>query len=137
MAANEDFKNTTAPSGEERAQRSFLYELVVRFITLRHYKYKQRLDVHDYLDEGIISVAGNPKFDWEREKEATFTPPPQPPAPTAASNYLTASAHPEWISKTHPADCNAYTDIANRFVSPLYAQTGGNASPTELGGTQT
>ena len=69
MAGNEDFKKTTAPSGEERAQRSFLYELVVRFITLRHYQYKQRLDVHDYLDEGIISVVGNPQFDWEREKE--------------------------------------------------------------------
>jgi hypothetical protein len=69
MTSNQDFRITTAPSGEERAQRSFLYELVVRFITLRHYPYKPRLDVHDYLDEGIMNIAGDSTFDWSREKK--------------------------------------------------------------------
>ncbi|MFT4079166.1 DUF262 domain-containing protein [Rhodomicrobium sp.] len=67
MALNEDFRETTAPSGEERAQRSFLQELVVRFIVLRHHAYRPRVDVHDYLDEGIMAIASSTQFDWRRE----------------------------------------------------------------------
>jgi Protein of unknown function DUF262 len=70
MAGDKNFTTTTEPSGEERAQRSFLYELVVRFVTLRHHPYKARLDVHDFLDEGIISIAGRKKFGWTHEKRS-------------------------------------------------------------------
>jgi hypothetical protein len=69
MAGDDNFTVTTEPSGEERAQRSFLYELVVRFVALRHHPYKARLDVHDFLDEGIINIAGRKKFRWAQEKK--------------------------------------------------------------------
>ncbi len=69
MAADSNFVTTTSPSGEERSKRSFLYELVVRLLVLRHHPYTPNLDVHDYLDEGIIAIASNKNFDWEREKK--------------------------------------------------------------------
>lgn len=58
-----------AEVGEERIRRQYLLELVIRFVVLRNYKYKNGLDVHEYLDKGIISVAENNDFSWEHEKE--------------------------------------------------------------------
>jgi hypothetical protein len=66
MAENEDFMYL-AEVGAERARRQYLNELVVRFIVLRHHKYLPGLDVHEYLDQGIINVAENKMFDWQAE----------------------------------------------------------------------
>lgn len=68
MASNEDFL-ALASVGEERSKRQFALELVVRFVVLRNYAYRPGLDVHNYLDKGIVTIAGNRDFDWVREKD--------------------------------------------------------------------
>jgi hypothetical protein len=55
--------------GQGRARRQFLLELVVRFVVYRHTEYKNGLDVHEYLDKGIVSVAENKSFDWNAEAD--------------------------------------------------------------------
>jgi len=74
MVANPDFARL-AKIGDERINRQYLSELVVRFIVLRHHEYQRGLDVHEYLDKGIISVIENEAFDWDAEQrtfEATM-----------------------------------------------------------------
>ena len=68
MAANEDFLKLTSGVGEERAKRQYLIELVTRCVVLRNYPYEAGLDVHEYLDEGIMDIAANDTFDWEQEE---------------------------------------------------------------------
>lgn len=34
---------------------------------MRNHAYRARLDVHDFLDEGIIEIAGRKKFSWANE----------------------------------------------------------------------
>jgi Protein of unknown function DUF262 len=69
MASNEDFLKLSSGVGEERAKKQFLVELVVRFIVLRNYRYETGLDVHEYLDQGIMIIAGDNSFDWELEED--------------------------------------------------------------------
>lgn len=74
MVANPDFVRL-AKIGDDRINRQYLSELVVRFIVLRHHEYQRGLDVHEYLDKGIISVVENEAFDWDAEQrtfEATM-----------------------------------------------------------------
>lgn len=40
----------------------------MRFLVLRNHKYKNGLDVHEYLDNGIIRISEDEHFDWEGEK---------------------------------------------------------------------
>ena len=68
MAANTFFIEI-ARVGEERKGRQYLLELVTRFVVLRHYPYKKGLDVHEFLDRGIIEVAEQKEFDWVNEKQ--------------------------------------------------------------------
>lgn len=67
MVANSDFVRL-AKIGDDRINRQYLSELVVRFIVLRHHEYQRGLDVHEYLDKGIISVVENEAFDWDAEQ---------------------------------------------------------------------
>ena len=69
LAANKDFL-VLAKVGSERINRQYLLELAVRFVVLRNYKYKNGLDVHEYLDKGIIYIAEDNDFDWEKEKRS-------------------------------------------------------------------
>ena len=34
---------------------------------LRNYRYENGLDVHEYLDKGMINIAENKKFNWKKE----------------------------------------------------------------------
>jgi len=72
MATDNNFASL-ATIGEERTKRQFAIELVVRFLVLRNFPYKTGLDVHNYLDKGIVNIAGNPDFDWDREKSVFAT----------------------------------------------------------------
>ncbi len=69
MASYSDFLELTKGVGEERIKRQYLIELVTRFVVLRNYPYESGLDVHEYLDKGIMDIAGNNDFDWEIEKD--------------------------------------------------------------------
>lgn len=68
MAANEDFIKLTSGVGEERGKRQYLIELVTRCVVLRNYPYEAGLDVHEYLDKGMMDIAGNDGFNWEQEE---------------------------------------------------------------------
>ena len=67
MAAVESFL-TMANVGEERRKRQYATELVVRFVVMRHIPYTLGMDLHEYLDKGVISLARNAQFAWEDEK---------------------------------------------------------------------
>lgn len=56
-----------ADVGLERERRQYRLELVVRFLVLRNFEYQAGVDVHRYLDRGIISLLHEPEFDWKRE----------------------------------------------------------------------
>jgi hypothetical protein len=43
-------------------------ELVLRFISFRQVPYDNRMDVHEYLDDALIQLAGNRNIDWEDEQ---------------------------------------------------------------------
>lgn len=66
MADDKNFKEM-ARVGEERIRRSYLNELVTRFLVLRNVQYKTGLDVHEYLDKGIVSISEKMDFDWTKE----------------------------------------------------------------------
>lgn len=67
MASDENFL-ALASIGEERTKRQFAVELAVRFVVLRNYPYRAGLDVHNYLDKGIVSLCSETAFNWNREK---------------------------------------------------------------------
>ena len=69
MASNVDFLKMIVGVGEERIKRQYLVELAVRFVVLRNYPYEQGLDVHEYLDKGIINIANDGRFDWLLEAD--------------------------------------------------------------------
>ena len=66
MSANEDFLAIT-PIGDDRSEKRYHAELVTRFIVLRNRPYRKGMDVHAYLDQGIIEIAMNADFDWSSE----------------------------------------------------------------------
>lgn len=67
MTANVDFLRL-AKIGDDRINRQYLNELVVRFLVLRHFDYQRGLDVHEYLDKGIVSIVEDDQFDWNAEQ---------------------------------------------------------------------
>lgn len=44
-------------------------EYILRFLSYRNVEYKGSLDVHEYLDEAMIELAGKADFDYEAEEE--------------------------------------------------------------------
>ena len=66
MSVNEQFLSLIS-IGEERMRRQYAMELVVRFLVLRHFPYTPGLDLHDYLDKGMVNVARDSTFDWGNE----------------------------------------------------------------------
>lgn len=55
--------------GQEREKRQYSLELIVRLIVIRNVKYTRDVDIHKYLDRGIVSLLTDPKFDWEAERK--------------------------------------------------------------------
>lgn len=69
MAASEVLLSLTS-IGEERIKRQYAAELVVRFVVMRHVAYTKGMDLHEYLDKGIVQLSKNQEFEWEIEKKA-------------------------------------------------------------------
>lgn len=55
--------------GKEREKRQYRLELVVRLIVLRHVKYAQNIDIHKFLDKGIVEILSNFNFPWKNEED--------------------------------------------------------------------
>jgi hypothetical protein len=66
MSTNVDFVQLTRV-GQQRIDRQYRVELVTRFVVLRNFDYQRGMDVHHYLDEGMINVCSDPEFDWTAE----------------------------------------------------------------------
>jgi Protein of unknown function DUF262 len=70
----EPFKTTTAQT-EEALKKQIGVELVLRFAAFRSVAYQQGLDVHEYLDRSLITMASNKNFAQAEEQsifERTF-----------------------------------------------------------------
>ena len=70
MAADPNFIALTSV-GQERINRQYRLELVVRFLVLRNFAYPNGTDVHEYLDQGMVSLCQSEEFDWDAE-QASF-----------------------------------------------------------------
>jgi len=71
----EPFKTTTAQTDEALKQQTGV-ELVLRFVAFRTVAYRPGLDVHEYLDKALITMASTEGFKLADEKavfERTFT----------------------------------------------------------------
>lgn len=66
MAQNPDFIALTQV-GQERVNRQYRLELVVRFLVLRNFPYRNGTDVHEYLDQGMVVLCQETEFDWDAE----------------------------------------------------------------------
>jgi len=73
-SSNEKFLNTIDQT-EYALKRQIATELALRFFVFRNVPYDKGLDVHEYLDQGMIKIATDSAFDLENEKyvfEQTF-----------------------------------------------------------------
>ncbi|WP_243286617.1 DUF262 domain-containing protein [Geothrix terrae] len=68
LSSNTDFLNTIAQT-EDAIRIQANVELAFRFIAFRNVTYTKGLDVHEYLDEALISIASDPSFDMPTEGE--------------------------------------------------------------------
>jgi len=69
LANTQDFKRIVIQTEEAKKKQAEM-ELVVRFLSFRNIDYKNGLDVHEYLDAALISMANNPTFSANREAES-------------------------------------------------------------------
>ncbi|WP_093085630.1 DUF262 domain-containing protein [Sphingobium sp. AP50] len=86
---NPHFKNTTSQTPAALDAQEGV-ELALRFLAFRNIAYQSGLDVHEYLDEALIELAGNPNFDMASEGlvfERTFK---------ILNNALGSSAFKKW-----------------------------------------
>jgi hypothetical protein len=56
--------------GRNAVERQFRPESVVRFVVIQHRPYASRMDVHAYLDKGLVEICADPEFDWRSEAAA-------------------------------------------------------------------
>ena len=66
LASYEPFIRTIDQT-EYALQRQIAAELVLRFVAFRAIPYNGRWDVHEYLDDALINVAQDERFDLDRE----------------------------------------------------------------------
>jgi hypothetical protein len=66
MSQHEPFVALT-PVGKERVNRQYRLELVTRFLVLRNFPYQNGMDVHYYLDQGMVNISREEEFDWPAE----------------------------------------------------------------------
>ncbi len=52
---------------QNQIEQQYLVELVVRTVCLRHVKYDNKTDVHEFLNRAIVSIARDETFDWAME----------------------------------------------------------------------
>ncbi|MFQ3247703.1 MAG: hypothetical protein ACI9SP_004362 [Arenicella sp.] len=68
QAENLDFLHTINQT-ESALVKQMAVELVLRFLAFRNVHYKNGLDVHEYLDDALISLANNGELDLDAEKD--------------------------------------------------------------------
>lgn len=68
LSKNPDFVATTSQTDRALESQAGM-ELALRFLTFRNVKYQNGLDVHEYLDEAIISLANSEDLNLDHEKE--------------------------------------------------------------------
>ncbi len=54
---------------ENQVKRQYPVELVLRFFVYRNVDYEKGLDVHEYIDDGMIQLAGDKKLEKSEEEE--------------------------------------------------------------------
>jgi hypothetical protein len=62
-----DFQTTIAQTDEALRKQAGV-ELALRFFAFRNVPYRSGLDVHEYLDEALIKMAGNRRFPYRAER---------------------------------------------------------------------
>ena len=67
LASFESFKKSVAITDVAEKQQKAA-ELVLRFIIYRNKPYQGGLDVHEYLDDGVVSIAGDETFSRKTEE---------------------------------------------------------------------
>jgi hypothetical protein len=75
LSQSDPFIRTTAQT-EDAKKKQMGNELVLRFLAFLRVPYVPGLDVHEYLDDSLIRMAGDPAFPREAEKDVfvrTFT----------------------------------------------------------------
>lgn len=68
LAYSDDFLACIDPS-EKQKQRQFPVELALRFFVYRNVPYQSGLDVHEYIDSGMMQIATSTEFDKDEEGE--------------------------------------------------------------------
>lgn len=71
LSKHDDFLITTNQTASAIEQQINI-ELVLRFIAFRHVPYSQGLDVHEYLDHALLTIANNSTFDTQGESSVFF-----------------------------------------------------------------
>lgn len=75
LSANDNFR-TTIFQTDAALEKQMAVELALRFICFRHVPYKQGLDVHEYLDDAMMTIMKEAAFDRATEQrvfEDTFS----------------------------------------------------------------
>lgn len=67
-SANPDFRTTIDQTDNAREKQADV-ELVLRFLAFRNVPYRPGLDVHEYLDEALMSIATDTKLDLAQEED--------------------------------------------------------------------
>lgn len=67
LSENVDFIETIAQT-EYALEKQIATELALRFMAFRNVPYVSGLDVHEYLDDALITIASSEKFDLAQEK---------------------------------------------------------------------
>ena len=62
LAADENFKQTIFQT-EAALEKQMAVELALRFLCFRHVPYAKGLDVHEYLDDAMMTIIKDPMFD--------------------------------------------------------------------------
>lgn len=63
FAENVDLRALVRPS-QRQLDEQYVVELIVRIVCLRHIKFDNRMDVHEYLNRAIVEICRNQSFDW-------------------------------------------------------------------------
>lgn len=67
LSDNPHFQTTTRQT-EDAQKRQIMIELVIRFLAFRHVPYQRNLDVHQYLDKALVTLASEGTLDLEEEE---------------------------------------------------------------------
>lgn len=68
LSTTEDFVKTVKQTANAIEKQAGV-ELVLRYFAFSHHPYKKGLDVHEYLDEALITLSKSKDIDWDEEEK--------------------------------------------------------------------